>query len=303
MRPTEWDIMGAHPTDDRQQHASKGSSCNRRTARASRSRTTPSRLLTTDRRPAPVADPTQAIPQYGSSPYGAQPTQAFGAPGYGQQPAAPSYDPQQTQAYGAPAAPGAPAYQPPSYEQPSYGQQPTQYLPPAPPAPAAPPASPYGQPQYGQQPYQPPQAQQPYQAQQYQAPAAPAYGGQYAAPGGPGYPQQGGFGQPPAPAAKKKSRTGLFVILGVLAVVVIAAVIGVVLANGPLKKTVLDHTSVEATIERQAKQNDISISNVSCPSGEEVKANKTFTCSATGGTVEVTITSSSGDWEWTVKSS
>ena len=260
----------------------------------------------------PSSDQTQALPPFGAQQpgpnpgYGNQPTQAFGGAPYGGQPEPPSYG-GPSQSYGSqPPAygtqPQPPSYgsqaQPPSYGSAGYGSQPTQAFPPAgqsatpgygqaAPYGAQSPGAPYGAAPYGQSAPSPAGYGQP-------GPSVPAYG----QPAG-----YQGYGQPPAPAQRpaKKRRTGLYALLGgIAALIVVAVVVVIVLATGPLKKTVLDHSAVEGTIERQAKQNDISISNVSCPSGQEVKANATFTCDATGGSVEVTITNDKGDWEWTV---
>ena len=62
----------------------------------------------------------------------------------------------------------------------------------------------------------------------------------------------------------------------------------------------LDPSAVASTIERQAENNDIDVSGVSCPANQEVKADATFTCSSDDGDITVTITSDDGDWEWSL---
>ncbi|MCW2602085.1 MAG: hypothetical protein JWN61_220 [Pseudonocardiales bacterium] len=249
--------------------------------------------------------PAAAPPAYGSAPGGYQSPAGYGsAPGgYAQPSPAPQQSaPQQpttvfppvsdhtqvlpTAAQGYGAAPG----QQQQGQQP-YGQQPTTALPA------------FGaQPQYGQP--QPPQApqypQQPQPGQpQYGNPQQPPYGqpGQYQPGGYQGQPVYGAPGQ--AQAQPKKSKAGLFAIIAVVALLVIGG-LGFFLANGPLKKTVLDNGAVASTIERQAGNNGIDVSGVSCPADQEVKADKTFTCSSNAGDITVTITSDDGDWEWSI---
>ena len=139
----------------------------------------------------PSADQTQA---YGTPTYGAQPggdqTQAYGTPAYGSQPAG-----DQTQAYGTPAY----GSQQPD-QQPSYGAQPGAEQ------------TPYGSPAYGAQPTSGATPAQPYAAPGYSAPGygqqpgqqqPPAYGAPtYAAPGQP-YGQQPYAPYPgPTPSAR-----------------------------------------------------------------------------------------------------
>jgi Domain of unknown function (DUF4333) len=63
-------------------------------------------------------------------------------------------------------------------------------------------------------------------------------------------------------------------------------------------KKVLDHTAVEKTIVSQSKGIG-DYTSVSCPSGQEVKKNTTFQCTANNGKkIDVTITSDSGNYTW-----
>lgn len=234
--------------------------------------------------PPPPAPPPPAAPE--QAPAGQDETQVL--PQFGQQsappPAQPQYGQQPNQQFAAPTASAAPGY-----GQQQYGQQPTEQ---------------YGQAQYGQQQYGQSQYGQP--AQQYgqqptQVYGAPAEG--YPAPTQQYAPAGQQYGPPgyPAGGAPKKSKTGLIAMLSIVAILVIGGVVALVLALGPLKKTVLNHNSVESTIEQQAKDNDINVQAVSCPSNEEVKAGKTFTCTSSAGDIQVTITSDKGDWEWSLK--
>jgi hypothetical protein len=237
-------------------------------------------------------------PAYGQAPqpqagYGQQPAGGYGQqPGYGQAPQQPGYG---QQAYGAP------------QQQPAYGQAPQQ------------PGSGYGQPAepgYGQQGYNQPtqvygggaaynpapeqQYGQAYGAQPgqgYGGQAAQAYGAQAAAPayGGQAYgaqAQQPGYQAP----AQKKSRAGLWTLLIVVAVLVIAAAAVFITKPSPLFKKVLDHNAVEKTIEQQSGGLFVS---VSCPANEKVKAGATFQCTAANGKkVTVKITNSKADYTW-----
>jgi hypothetical protein len=103
---------------------------------------------------------------------------------------------------------------------------------------SVPPPAPGGRQPVGQpDPYGPPPGGQP---QQYGQPGTPPQGqpGQYGPPPGQFPPGQQGF--PPAPPVPKKSKTGTFVKFGVLAVVVIAAVVvGIVsFTNSPASSNV-----------------------------------------------------------------
>ncbi len=242
------------------------------------------------------------------------PTQNFGQQPLYEQPGPPPAQP--TQVYGQPDY-TQPTYQQPGYQQPAYQPpaQPTQvfgqpdYSQPTYQQPGYPPPA-YGQPTYPQPTYPQPGYQQPgYQQPAYQP---PAYGqADYQQPGyqQPGYQQSGyqqaAYQQPEyAPGAattstKRKSRRGLWILL--IVIVVIAAVIVAIFAvkPSPLFKKVLDHTSVEQTIQQQSANGSGDYTNVACPSNEKVKTGTTFQCTAAGNKrIKVTITDSSGNYVW-----
>jgi Domain of unknown function (DUF4333) len=129
--------------------------------------------------------------------------------------------------------------------------------------------------QYPDQPYQQPWPQQPYGAQPY------------------GQPQPyGAYGEvPPTPAdGGKRSRTPLFLVLGVLVVVGIAAAAILFLTRG-------------STLDRQAAETGVTqvltesyglrnVADASCPSGQKVEKDDTFVCTVTvdGESLDVTVT-------------
>jgi Domain of unknown function (DUF4333) len=140
------------------------------------------------------------------------------------------------------------------------------------------------------------------------------YGGyqqQYPQPGYQPYPQQSygqPYGQPPygpgaagyAPAQpRRRSRRGLWTALVIVVILAIAAALVFLLKPHFLGfKKVLDHTAVEKTIVSQSKGIG-DYTSVSCPSGQEVKKNTTFQCTANNGKkIDVTITSDSGNYTW-----
>lgn len=164
------------------------------------------------------------------------------------------------------------------------------------------PQPPYGQPQYGQQPGQQPgygqqpmpgygQPQQPAygQPQQpgYGQPAQPQYGQpaqpQYAQPGygQPQYGQQPGYGQAPygqpGYGAPKKSRTGLFLGLGALVVVVAVGVV-LLLTLGP---TVLDSSAAERDVAAQFQEQYGVAVELDCPEDMEVDDGASYDCTGT----------------------
>jgi Domain of unknown function (DUF4333) len=246
--------------------------------------------------PDPADQHTAVYPPvsgYGSDPnaYGQPSPQSYPAPppgGYAQQqqqPPAPQYGPppgyQPTQSY-----PPAQSYdQQPGYGQGGYGQDPAGY----------------GQPQTYRQP------------DAYGSPSGPA-------PYGQGVPQQQyGYGQVPAvgeanypgpgssapgatrtSAKAKSSHVGLWTLLVVAAVVIIVVAATLIAKPSFLFKKVLDHKSVEQTIEQQSNGQ---LTNVSCPANEKVKANVTFQCTAANNKkVTVTIKDSKANYEWSIVS-
>ncbi|QZT65215.1 DUF4333 domain-containing protein [Mycolicibacterium austroafricanum] len=211
-------------------------------------------------------------------------------PGAGQQPEQPSwqppaYTPQQYPQYQQPTQP--PTYSPQQYPADQYGQQPAEYSPAG-----YPPPGQYGQPGgYGQQ------YGQPYgQPGQYgQQPGQPGQYGQYpGAPGAPGY---------PAPGSEEKSKRSLAVIggvVGVLAAVVIAAVLvlgfwkpgffvttklDVNAAQNGVKQILTDETNGYGA----TNVNDVKCNNGVSPT---VKKGDTFNCevSIDGTKRQVTVT-------------
>jgi Domain of unknown function (DUF4333) len=235
--------------------------------------------------------------------------------GYRPDPNAYGQPPAPTQSY--PAAPGGYAQQPPAPAQygPPAGYQPTQSYPAAPQYDQQPG---YGQGGYGQGGYgQDPAAYG--QPQTYRQPDA--YGGQPgAAPYGQGPPQQQyGYGQAPAAgesnypgsgsstpsatrtsAKPKSSHVGLWTLLVVAAVVIIVVAATFIVKPSFLFKKVLDHKSVEQTIEQQSNGQ---LTNVSCPANEKVKAGVTFQCTAANNKkVNVTIKDSKADYQWSIVS-
>jgi len=180
------------------------------------------------------------------------------------------------------------------YGQPNYSQQ------------GYPPPQPYGQQGYGQQqPYNPAgYGQQPYGTQGY---GTQGYGQQpYGAAPDPGSATQI-FGSETAgypvgqleTKKRKKSRTGLWTVLVIVLILIVAAAALFVIKPSPLFRKVLDHTAVEQTIEQQSANGAGNFTGVSCPSGEQVKAGRTFQCTTSSGTkINVTINDSKGDYTW-----
>ncbi|KJF22979.1 DUF4333 domain-containing protein [Rhodococcus sp. AD45-ID] len=220
---------------------------------------------------------------WGQPGYG-QPGQPQGQPGYGQ--------PQGQPAYGQPGygQPGQPQGQP-AYGQPGYGQ---------PGQPQGQPGQP-GQPGYGQQPWgQPQQPGQPGQQQWGQQPGGDqtqvwgqptaqqpqqAWGAQ---PGGqPGAPVQ--WNQGPQQGAKSKKPL-IFGAIGVL-VVLAAVVIGLFVFTS---KDTLDANAAAKGVEKIVTESygAKNVSDVSCPSGQEIKSGAKFTCtlSVSGEKKSVTLT-------------
>ena len=233
-----------------------------------------------------------------------QPTTAVPAwqpPSYDPQQHAPAYDPQQQYQQ-----PAAPAYQPPQQYAPTeqFGQQPSEYSPQAYPTQYAQPGQ-YAQPQYGQPQYGQPQYGQP---------------GQYAQPGQ--YPQPGQYGQQPAAqygqppgqygqypsytppgAAEDGSKRSLAVIggvIGVLAVIIVAAV----LVMGFWKPGFFVTTKLDVNAAQTGVQQILTdetngygaknVKDVNCNNGQSptVKKGDTFNCNVSidGTKRQVTVT-------------
>ncbi|MFZ2177191.1 MAG: DUF4333 domain-containing protein [Rhodococcus sp. (in: high G+C Gram-positive bacteria)] len=167
----------------------------------------------------------------------------------------------------------------------------------------------YGAPQYGQQPPSQPWGQQPPSQPWGQQPGPPQQWGQQppAQPWGqpqqpqwgqqPGPPQQWGpapgqqqWGQPPGPSGKSK----LPWIIGGAVVVLVIAAVAVVLAFTVFGTDTLDQKAAEQGVERIVTDSygAENVSDVSCPSGEEVKKGNSFTCDLTvdGEKKQVTLT-------------
>lgn len=200
-----------------------------------------------------------AQPPYGGGYYGQQP--------YGQP------DPRQGQPYGQPGQYGQTGPQqygqygqtgPQQYGQPGQGQY-----------------GPYGQPGQGQY------------GQGY-GQTGPQYG-QQAQPGQQWqFPQPGAGYRPPTATLPPKKRSPLPWILLVLGLVIIAAVIvGILATSGALGRTTFDNVAVENGVKKILTEDyKKNVGTVSCPAGEEVKAGRTFTCTANvdGQERQVTIT-------------
>jgi len=220
--------------------------------------------------PTATPDPGYAAPQYPDPTYGQAASQPQGYPQYGQQPyTAPQYGQPQ---YGAQPQYGQPQYtQPQQYGQPQYGAQPQ-----------------YGQ----QQPGQYGQPGQPQYGQQY-----PQYGQQPGQYGQPGQPQYGPLGEE---TASKKSVAALGTILGVLAALIVAAVLILGFWKpGFFVTTKLDvnkaQTGVQQILSDEANGYGAkNVKDVKCNNGQNptVKKGDTFTCevSIDGTKRQVTVT-------------
>jgi Domain of unknown function (DUF4333) len=264
---------------------------------------------------------------YGSS--GGDPQQPWGErqPGSGFGPAGSSKDPYDDYGQGS-REPNQQGYgQPPSGDQPGYGQRPGQYGQDQPAYGQQPGyGQQYGQPGQGQQYGQPGQGQQygqPGQGQQYGQPgqqpypgqqAYPGYGQQYGQPGqqyggptsqpfqSPYQQQQGGYPPAPAPAPKKSSALPwVLLVIGLL--VIAGGVVAVLALTGRLGKTTFDNTAVQRGVETilTGSYGLENVSNVSCPAGQEVKTGSTFDCTVTidnqQRTVTITVKSDEGEYE------
>lgn len=207
---------------------------------------------------------------------GAGPTQHWGGA------AQPPQDPQQaqpTQHWG--------GQQP----QPQWGQQPQQ---------------PAQQPQWGQPPQQPTgpqqqwgQTQPPPQDWNAQAAGAQQWGQQPQQQWG--QQPQPQWGQQPQQAPGAKKGKGLVIGLVVAGVLVLAAVIGLLLVV--FSSDELDNTAVQDGVSRVLKDSYgiADVSDVSCPSGQKVEVDATFTCdlkvSGEAKKVSIKITKDDGTYE------
>ncbi len=200
------------------------------------------------------------------------------APGWGP-PRSPEQQPHPGQPpYGAPqyGPPGQPQHGTPQYGQPQYGAP--QYGAPQ-----------YGQPQYGQPQYGQPQYGQPQYGQpQYGPPGQPGYGPpQYAQPG---------WEQPDPP---RRSRRPPF-LLGLL---VLAAVIGIVLALTGTGSTALDPQAVQRDVAEQFQEREGVAVELRCGDDMVVEAGSTYRCSGTTAdgeavTIEIAITDEDANYTW-----
>ncbi|GGK37294.1 DUF4333 domain-containing protein [Nocardia camponoti] len=233
-------------------------------------------------------DPTQvwggqpgagAAPQWGGAPGQpqAQPTQHWGDPNAQPQQQAPNPwgQPQQGQPQQPAQQWGAPQQSAPQHPQQQWGQQPQQQDWAAQAAAAQ--AQQWGQPQAQPQPGQ----------QQWGAPQQPQ--GQWP-------PQQ----PPLTPQGGKKSK-GLIIGLGIGAVAVIAAIIGLILVV--MSSDELDSAAVQSGVARVLKDSYgiADVADVKCPSGQQVEVDHTFSCdlkvSGEQKKVQVKVTKDDGTYE------
>jgi len=239
-------------------------------------------------------DPQQ--PQYGQQPGGAYPPSGpQEQPQWGQQP--PAYDPNQQQ-YGQPQQPQQWGQQPGGYGQPQQPQQP----------------------QWGQQP--PPYGQQPGGGYPQSGPQAqPGYGQQ---PGG-AYPQSGpqaqpGYGQQPpgqydygqqqqqypgAPEGEQQGKSKKGLLIGVVALVVVLAVVGVLgfVAPGFFKTQVFNNTQMQTDVQKLLTETYKidGVTGVTCPAEQKVEDGAKFECTATIAgkpqKVPITVKGDGGNYE------
>ncbi|EID56229.1 DUF4333 domain-containing protein [Saccharomonospora xinjiangensis] len=238
------------------------------------------------------------------------------APYGGNNPAQWGQQPQADPASGGFAQPGGYGQQP-AYGQPSYGSAGAAGT-----AGAGQPAQP-AQPQYGQQPAQNPYdqsgaygQQQSAYPQQGQFPQQGQYGGAYgqgydqqAAGYGqqPGYGQPSAYGQQPYGAGQQPGQSGksggkgLWIGIAVAVVVLAGAAVVLFWKPGVVNPTVFDQNSMESDIQRVLQDSyGLTVDGVTCPSGQEVKKDNTFTCEVTVGgapqSVKITVTSDDGHY-------
>jgi hypothetical protein len=214
-------------------------------------------------------------PQYGQYGYG-----QYGQQGYGQTPSGYESGQQPTQQFG-----GSP-YGQAGYEQgqSGWGSSQTQQYPG------------YGQ---GQQAYSDPYGQtQQYPGYSQQQYGTQQYGQQAYQPPGYAPPSQPDWAAPPR---RKRSRAGMFAILGVIAAVVIVG--GVVLALTVFGKKTFNADALNRDIASQYHDKFGETIQVTCPSGQRVTKGASFTCegkkaNGESGKIEIKITSADGDYTW-----
>lgn len=226
---------------------------------------------------SPYGQPGGTDPQ---QPWGQQPGQQSGGfpaqqPGYGQQGGG--------QYYGQPATP-APGYP----QQPGTGQQPVYPQQPGYPVPGVDPTQQQQQPAY-------PGYGQP--AQPYQAQGQPGYGQQYPNP----YGQQPGFGGPEQEGGRRRGGLIWGLVIGVVVIVAAVAITGFVWPAWATTK-VFDQSALQDGVTTILKNDyKLNVTAVSCPSGQDVSAGSTFTCTATidgqPKQVQITVKDSSGTYE------
>ncbi|WP_051162428.1 DUF4333 domain-containing protein [Nocardia brevicatena] len=219
-------------------------------------------------------------------PGGADPAQQWG----GQQPFAQQPDPQQAQPtqkwgdqgghqqWGQPQAQWG--GQQPSQPQPQWGDQ----------QPSQPQWQPQQQQQWGQQPHQEGGQPQHQQSQEWGQPQA-QWGQQ---------PQQQ-WGAQPGPSQDGGKKTGLIVGLAVLALAVVGGVVALILML--TAKDELDQNALQSGVQKVLSESYgiEDISDVTCPSGQQVQVDATFTCELKVGgeakTVNIKITKDDGTYE------
>ncbi|WP_225731792.1 MULTISPECIES: DUF4333 domain-containing protein [unclassified Nocardia] len=112
--------------------------------------------------------------------------------------------------------------------------------------------------------------------------------------------QQPQWGQPPLTVQKKRGK-GLFIALAAIGVLVIGGVVALVLIL--TSKDKLDQSAVQDGVKKVLSDSYgiQDVSDVSCPSGQEVKVDQTFTCdlkvSGEQKKVTIKITKSDGTYE------
>ncbi|WP_280237012.1 DUF4333 domain-containing protein [Nocardia cyriacigeorgica] len=228
-------------------------------------------------------DPTQ---HWGGqqAPGGAGPTQQWG----GQQPS--PAQPTQQWGGGEQAAQQQWGQQPNQPQQPNqqWGQQPQQ-----PNQPNQPQSQPWAQPQQQPQQQQWGQPQQPQQQWGQQQPQQD-WGQQGQQQWNPNQPQPSGSGG-------GGSKKGLIIGLAVLGVAIVGGIVALILLL--TAKDELDQAAVQSGVEKVLSESyDIKdVSDVSCPAGQEVKVDATFTCdlkvSGEAKKVSVKITKDDGTYE------